>query len=476
MCGAQCNVWLLPETWISFIPTKCLTPTVSPSRTNERQRSSEDLKKSVDEGKVSEETITQACRRILVAKYKLGLFKDPYKYSDSKRPKRDILTDANKKLAREAARKSFVLFKNENNTLPLSKTAKIALVGPLADSKNNMLGTWAPTGDPQLSVSILEGLKNVAPNARITYAKGANISNDTSFAKKVNVFGPRLEMSEESPEALLAEALKAAENADVIVAVVGEASEMSGEAASRTDISIPESQKVLIRELAKTGKPVVLALMSGRPLVITEELDLPVSILQIWHPGIEAGNAVADVLFGDYNPSGKLTATWPRNVGQIPIYHSEKNTGRPAPSEAFEKFKSQYLDAPNAPLLAFGFGISYTTFDYKNLQVSKKEIAQGEAIEVRVDVTNTGAYDGTEIVQLYLHDVVRSLTPPMRTLKGFENVFLKKGETKTVVLTLEADDLKFYNGSLDFVAEAGEFEIFVGGDSNASLKETFTLN
>ncbi|WP_405330324.1 beta-glucosidase BglX [Leeuwenhoekiella sp. LLG6367-2.1] len=434
------------------------------------------LKKSVDEGKVSEETITQACRRILVAKYKLGLFKDPYKYSDSKRPKRDILTDANKKLAREAARKSFVLFKNENNTLPLSKTAKIALVGPLADSKNNMLGTWAPTGDPQLSVSILEGLKNVAPNAQITYAKGANISNDTSFAKKVNVFGPRLEISEESSEALLAEALKAAENADVIVAVVGEASEMSGEAASRTDISIPESQKVLIRELAKTGKPVVLALMSGRPLVITEELDLPVSILQIWHPGIEAGNAVADVLFGDYNPSGKLTATWPRNVGQIPIYHSEKNTGRPAPSEAFEKFKSQYLDAPNAPLLAFGFGLSYTTFDYKNLQVSKKEIAQGEAIEVRVDVTNTGAYDGTEIVQLYLHDVVRSLTPPMRTLKGFENVFLKKGETKTVVLTLEADDLKFYNGSLDFVAEAGEFEIFVGGDSNASLKETFTLN
>jgi len=434
------------------------------------------LKKSVDEGKVSEETITQACRRILVAKYKLGLFKDPYKYSDSKRPKRDILTDANKKLAREAARKSFVLFKNENNTLPLSKTAKIALVGPLADSKNNMLGTWAPTGDPQLSVSILEGLKNVAPNARITYAKGANISNDTSFAKKVNVFGPRLEISEESAEALLAEALKAAENADVIVAVVGEASEMSGEAASRTDISIPESQKVLIRELTKTGKPVVLALMSGRPLVIKEELDLPVSILQIWHPGIEAGNAVADVLFGDYNPSGKLTATWPRNVGQIPIYHSEKNTGRPAPSEAFEKFKSQYLDAPNAPLLAFGFGMSYTTFDYKNLQVSKKEIAQGEAIEVRVDVTNTGAYDGNEIVQLYLHDVVRSLTPPMRTLKGFENVFLKKGETKTVVLTLQADDLKFYNGSLDFVAEAGDFEIFVGGDSNASLKETFTLN
>lgn len=434
------------------------------------------LKKSVDEGNVSEETITQACRRILVAKYKLGLFKDPYKYSDSKRPKRDILTAENRQLAREAARKSFVLLKNENNILPLAKNANIALIGPLADNKNNMLGTWAPTGDPQLSIPVLQGLKNVAPNAKITYAKGANISNDSAFAKKVNVFGPRIDISEKTPDSLLEEALAAAKTADIIVAVVGEATEMSGEAASRTDITIPESQKVLIRALAETGKPLVLVLMSGRPLVIEEELALPVSILQVWHPGIEAGNAVADVLFGDYNPSGKLTATWPRNVGQIPIYHSEKNTGRPAPSEAFEKFKSQYLDAPNAPLLAFGFGLSYTTFDYKNLQVSKKEIALGEAIEVRVDVTNTGAYDGTEIVQLYLHDVVRSLAPPMRTLKGFKNVFLKKGETKTVILTLEADDLKFYNGSLDFVAEAGEFEIFVGGDSNASLKETFTLN
>ncbi|MGO4913704.1 beta-glucosidase BglX [Leeuwenhoekiella sp. W20_SRS_FM14] len=434
------------------------------------------LKKSVDEGNVSEETITQACRRILVAKYKLGLFKDPYKYSDSKRPKRDILTAENRQLAREAARKSFVLLKNENNILPLAKNANIALIGPLADNKNNMLGTWAPTGDPQLSIPVLQGLKNVAPNAKITYAKGANISNDSAFAKKVNVFGPRIDISEQTPNSLLEEALAAAKTADIIVAVVGEATEMSGEAASRSDITIPESQKVLIRALAETGKPLVLVLMSGRPLVIEEELALPVSILQVWHPGIEAGNAIADSLFGDYNPSGKLTATWPRNVGQIPIYHSEKNTGRPAPTAAFEKFKSQYLDVPNAPLLPFGYGLSYTTFAYKNLTVTKKEIAQGEPVEIQVDVTNTGDYDGTEIVQVYLHDVVRTLAPPKRTLKGFKNVFLKKGETKTVTLTLEADDLKFYNGALDFVAEAGEFEIFVGGDSNASLKETFTLN
>ncbi|RXG18274.1 beta-glucosidase [Leeuwenhoekiella aestuarii] len=434
------------------------------------------LKKSVEEGKVTEETITNACRRILEAKHRLGLFEDPYKYSDSKRPQRDILTDANKVVAREAARKSFVLLKNENNTLPLAKNAKIALVGPLANSKNNMLGTWAPTGDPQLSIPILEGLKNVAPDAQITYTKGANISNDSAFAKKVNVFGPRIEISQESPEALLAEALAAANNADVVVAVVGEATEMSGEAGSRTDITIPESQKHLIRELVKTGKPVVLVLMSGRPLVITEEMDLAVSILQVWHPGIEAGNAVADVVFGDYNPSGKLTASWPRNVGQIPVYHSMKNTGRPAPGPEFEKFKSQYLDSPNAPLLPFGYGLSYTSFEYGNLSLAKKEINQGESLEVQVDVTNTGDRDGEEVVQLYLHDIVRSITPPVRTLKGFEKVFLKKGETKTVTLTLEADDLKFYNGALDFVAEPGEFEIFVGGNSNASLKGTFTLN
>ncbi|UBZ08875.1 beta-glucosidase BglX [Leeuwenhoekiella palythoae] len=434
------------------------------------------LKKSVDEGKVSEATITNACRRILEAKYKLGLFDDPYKYSDNKRPERDILTAANKEVAREAARKSFVLLKNENKTLPLAKTAKIALVGPLANNKNNMLGTWAPTGDPQLSTPILEGLKNVAPNAEISFAKGANISNDSAFAKKINVFGPRIEISEATPEAMLAEALANAKTADVVVAVVGEASEMSGESSSRTDITIPESQKTLIQELVKTGKPVVLVLMSGRPLDITEELALPVSILQVWHPGIEAGNAVADVLFGNYNPSGKLTASWPQNVGQIPVYHSMKTTGRPAPSTEFQKFKSQYLDAANAPALAFGYGLSYTTFEYSNLKLSSKSIGQNEYVTVMVDVTNTGAYDGEEVVQLYLHDVVRSITPPMRTLKGFHKVFIKKGETKTVTLTLKAEDLKFYNGSLEFISEPGEFEVFVGGDSNASLKETFTLN
>ena len=433
------------------------------------------LKKSLEEGTVSEDQITQACRRILEAKYKLGLFEDPYRYIDAKRPAKDILSKENRKVAREAAARSFVLLKNHNNVLPLKKNIKIALVGPLANNKNNMLGTWAPTGDLELSVPILDGLKKVTPTATITYAKGANISDDPELAKKVNVFGPRIEIDGRSPEEMLKEALDLANKSDVVVAVVGEATEMSGEAASRTDLSIPESQKKIIRALVATGKPVALVLMSGRPLTIPEELALPVSILQVWHPGVEAGNAVADVIFGDYNPAGKLTATWPVNVGQIPIYHSMKNTGRPSTSETFQKFQSNYLDAPNAPLLPFGYGLSYTQFEYSNLSIDKTEIGQGESVTITVTLKNTGNYDGEEVVQLYLRDVVRSITPPMRELKGFKKVFLKRGETKSVTLTLDPDYLKFYNSQLDFVLEPGEFEAYIGTDSNATEKVTFKL-
>ncbi len=434
------------------------------------------LKKSVDEGKVSEEQITKATRRILEAKHKLGLLDDPYLYSDESRPEKDILSEENRAVARKAARQSFVLLKKHENTLPLSKDAKIALVGPLADNKNNMLGTWAPTGDPQLSIPVLEGLKNLAPDAEISYAKGANISNDTTYAKNVNVFGPRIEISEESPEAMLEEALQVSENADVIVAVVGEATEMSGEAASRTNLNIPESQQQMIRELVKTGKPVVLVLMSGRPLVISEEMEMPVSILQVWHPGVEAGNAIADVLFGDYNPSGKLTATWPRNVGQIPIYYSMKTTGRPAasPSE-FEKFKSNYLDVENTPQLPFGYGLSYTDFEYGETTASADELNADGSITITTTITNTGDYDGAEVVQLYTHDRVRSITPPMKELKAFKKVSLKKGESKEVSFEITAEDLKFYNADLEFVVEPGEFEFFVSGSSDHEFTGTFTV-
>lgn len=433
------------------------------------------LRKSVKEGKVTEAEITHACRMVLEAKYRSGLFEDPFRYLDTDRPKKDILTAENRALARKLAAHSFVLLKNHDNILPIKKDVKLALVGPLADSRNNMLGTWAPTGNPDLAVTILEGFKNVASGARITYAKGANISNDPEFAKKINVFGSRISIDKRSSEELLQEALAVAKTSDVVVAVVGEATEMSGEAASRTDISIPDSQKKLIRELVATGKPVVLVLMSGRPLTIPEEFDLPVAILQVWHPGVEAGNAIADVVFGDYNPSGKLTTTWPRNMGQIPIYHSVKNTGRPAPKDKFDKFKSNYLDVDNTPLISFGYGLSYTTFEYSNLTLNKKNIMQGESVDITVTVENTGNYDGEEIVQLYLRDVVRTITPPVRQLKGFKKVFLKKGERRTVNLELTPDDLKFYNGSLEFVSEPGEFEVFVGTDSNASLKKSFVL-
>jgi len=434
------------------------------------------LKKSLDQGKVTETDITNACRRVLEAKYLSGLFDDPYRYLDPQRAKKDILAEDNRALARKLATHSFVLLKNHNNILPLKKAGKIALVGPLADSRENMLGTWAPTGDFNLAVTILEGFKNVGAGAIIQYAKGANISDDTDFAKNVNALGKRIVIDERSSETMLKEAVDLTNTSDVVVAVVGEASEMSGESSSRTDISIPESQKRLIRALVDTGKPVVLVLMSGRPLTISEELDMPVSILQVWHPGVEAGNAIADVVFGDYNPSGKLTATWPINVGQIPIYHSAKVTGRPAPeSGEFQKFRSNYLDAPNTPLLPFGYGLSYTTFEYSDLRVSKKEIGQGESVSATVTVKNTGDHAGEEVVQLYLRDVVRSITPPKRQLKGFQKIKLKKGERKEVTITLTPDDLKFYDAQLEFVSEPGEFKIFVGTDSDADLSESFIL-
>ncbi|MDD4245670.1 MAG: beta-glucosidase BglX [Dysgonamonadaceae bacterium] len=433
------------------------------------------LMKSVDEGKVSEEEITQAARRILEAKERLGLLDNPYLYSDAGRPARDILSQENRDLARKAAAASFVLLKKEGNVLPLKKNAKIALVGPLANDQNNMLGTWAPTGDFKLSIPILQGIKNVAPNAQVTYAKGANITDDAELAEKVNVFGPRAIIDERTPDEMLQEAMQTAQNADVVVAVVGEASEMTGESANRTNLDIPESQKKLIRKLAASGKPVVLVLMSGRPLTIAEEMNLPVNILQVWFPGVEAGNAVADVLFGNYNPSGKLTMTWPRNVGQIPIYYSMKTTGRPQEGDEFQKFRSNYLDVENSPLLPFGYGLSYTEFEYETAKADKEELQADGKITISTIITNTGDYDGYEIAQLYIHDKIRSITPPMKQLIGFKKVFLKKGESQEVQFEVTADDLKFYNAKLEHVAEPGEFEFFIAGNSDKEFEGSFVL-
>ncbi|HVK97294.1 MAG TPA: beta-glucosidase BglX [Flavisolibacter sp.] len=435
------------------------------------------LKKSLKEGKVTQKQIDDACRRVLEAKYKLGLFDDPYRYTNATRAAREVLSPDKRVAAREFAVRSAVLLKNEKNTLPLKKTGTVALIGPLANNKNNMLGTWAVSGDITLSVPVLEGVQNAAGRSlTVLYSKGANISDDTTFAKKVNVFGTRIDIDSLPPDQLLNNALETAARADVVVAVVGEASEMSGESANRSDINLPESQKRLLEALAKTGKPLVVVLMSGRPLTIERENQIATSILQVWHPGHEAGNAVADLLFGAYNPSGKLTMTFPRNVGQVPIYYNHKRTGRPQAGDEFQKFRSNYLDVPNSPLFPFGYGLSYTTFSYSDIQLSSNTMNRtGAGIKATVTVTNTGAYNGDEVVQLYIHDPVASVTQPVKKLKGFQKVFLRQGESKQVTFNIGLEELKFFNSDLKWVAEPGEFKVFIGTSSSDVKEASFTL-
>ena len=433
------------------------------------------LKKSLREGKVTQKQIDDACRRVLEAKYKLGLFDDPFRYIDEARMKQEVLTAERRKVAREIAAHTFVLLKNNSQALPLKRSGTIALIGPLANDKSNMLGTWAVSGDPQMSIPVLEGMKNVGgAGVNILYAKGANISDDTLFAKKVNVFGTRIDIDKRSTEEMLTEALNVANKSDVLVVVVGEASEMSGEAASRTDITIPESQRFLVRALSKTGKPLIVVVMTGRPLALTEENELATSMIVTWHAGIEAGNAIADVLFGTYNPSGKLSATFPRNLGQVPIYYNHKNTGRPSAPNS-PKFQSNYLDVPNTPLFPFGYGLSYTSFAYSDFSINKKEMRASEKITASVTVTNNGNYDGEEVVQLYIRDIVGSITRPLKELKGFQKVFLKKGESKKITFAIGIDDLKFYNYDLKWVAEPGDFEVMIGTNSEQVNKTGFKL-
>ncbi len=433
------------------------------------------LENSLAQKKVTLQKIDIACRRILEAKYKLGLFDNPYRYLTEGKDIQEILTPKTRGAARIIATKSFVLLKNNNQTLPLKKGGNIALIGPLANDKSNMLGTWAVSGEASVSIPVLDGMKNVASaTVNIVYAKGANISDDTSLAKKVNVFGTRIDIDKRSASELLTEALNVANQSDIIVAVVGEASEMSGEAASRTDISIPESQKQLIRALSKTGKPLVLVVMSGRPLALLEENNLATSILQVWHAGTEAGNAIADVLFGNYNPSGKLTASFPINVGQVPIYYAQKNTGRPSGDDS-PKFQSNYLDAPNDPLFPFGYGLSYSTFAYGDIALDKNVIKKNEQLIASITVTNTGIYDGEEVVQLYIRDIAGSITRPIKELKGFKKIMLKVGETKKVEFKITDKELGFYNSEGEFITEPGEFLVMIGTSSKKVSIAKFTM-
>lgn len=425
------------------------------------------LARSVKEGKVSVADIDAACLRILEAKYKLGLFDDPYRYIDESRPAKDILTAENRAVARRVAAHSMVLLKNSNQVLPLKKSGTIALVGPLADNRRNMLGTWVVAGDWKQSVSVLEGMKNVAGNnVNIITAKGANITDDTAlFLKRVNALGVEAEIDARTPAQMIDEAVAAANKADVVVAVVGESSNMSGESSSRADISIPASQQALLKALAKTGKPLVIVLFNGRPLTLVWENEQASAILDAWAPGTEAGNAVADVLFGNYNPSGKITATFPRSVGQIPIYYNHKNTGRPFDGTGFPKFKSNYLDESNDPLYPFGYGLSYTKFEYSPVMLSKTNLKGNETLTATVTLSNTGKYAGEEVVQLYITDPVASVTRSVKDLKGFQKIMLQPGESKDISFQITTEQLSFFNSDLKKVWEPGKFIVRIGTNS-----------
>ena len=434
------------------------------------------LEKSLKEGKVTMAEIDKACRRILEAKYKLGLFDDPYKYCDASRVKKDIFTAENRTVARKIATETFVLLKNENNLLPLQRKGKIALVGPLANTKANMPGTWSVAAASDKYNSLYESMKqSLAGKAEVLYAKGSNLMYDAQREAEATMFGREMRDLRSAQE-LLDEALSVASQADVIVAAVGESSEMSGESSSRTNLEMPDAQRDLLTALKKTGKPIVLVYFAGRSTVMTWEQENFPAILNVWFGGSEAADAICDVVFGDVSPSGKLTTTFPKNVGQIPLYYNHLNTGRPLEAgKWFSKFRSNYLDIDNDPLYPFGYGLSYTTFRYGDLQLSNNSMNERGKITASVTVTNTGNYDADEIVQMYIRDMVGSVARPVKELKGFERIHLKKGESRTVSFDITAEQLKFYNSTLNWACEPGEFEVMVGGNSRDVQTKKFSL-
>ena len=429
------------------------------------------LKKSLSEGKITQAEIDMATKRILEAKYDLGLFDDPYRYGDSKKARKEIYSNENREIARSAAAQSMVLLKNENQVLPLKKGGTVAVIGPLVNNSMNMAGTWSVATKHAASVNLMQGLEaNYGKDVKFISAKGANIDYDSKLEDIYAAHGKKTDRDSRSKEQLLKEAVDVANKADVIVLAIGESAEMSGESSSRTEITIPQSQVDLLNELKKTGKPIAMVLFTGRPLALTNVKDAPDAILNAWFAGSEAGNAIADVLFGKVNPSGKLPMTFPRSLGQVPIYYNAKNTGRPLEQTLvdkceYQRFRSNYMDECNTPLYPFGFGLSYTKFDYSDVKISNENPKGNQTIQASVTVTNTGNFDGNEVVQLYIRDLVGSMTRPVKELKGFQKVMLKKGESKTVTFNISPEDLKFYNNDLKFDWEAGEFDIMIGTNS-----------
>lgn len=427
------------------------------------------LKKSFEEKKITEEQINEACRRILEVKYKLGLFDDPFHYCDEKRTQTDIFTEKNRSTAKHIACRSFVLLKNDRQILPLAKTnLTLALIGPLADDHRNVIGSWSAAGDWKQSVSVREGIQNLLQDQiEVLYAKGSNLIEEPLVLQQLNAFSSEIVLDERSADVMIEEAVRIAEKSDVIVAVVGEAQSMSGEGGCRVDIGLPECQKRLLKTLFETGKPVVLVLMNGRPLTLTWEDEHATAILETWFAGTEAGNAIAEVLFGFYNPSGKLTSTFPRHVGQIPLYYNHKKTGRPFNANRFiDRFKSRYIDMPNTALYPFGFGLSYTQFRYDSIRLNKSElVGDDDQLIVEINIENIGLYDGEEIVQLYITDPCSSVTRAVRELKNFQKIFLRSKQTCNVTFLVTINDLKFYNTNLEYNWEQGEFLIHIGSDS-----------
>ncbi|AZA99096.1 beta-glucosidase BglX [Chryseobacterium joostei] len=430
------------------------------------------LKKSLSEGKVTQAEIDTAARRVLEAKYDLGLFDNPYKHGDAKLAAKEVYSMENRNIARNVAAQSMVLLKNENQVLPLKKSGTVAVIGPLVNNSINMSGTWSVATKHNVSVNLMQGLQaNYGKEVKFLSAKGANIDYNAKLEEIYAAHGKKTDRDNRSKEELLKEAVDIANKADVIVLAIGESAEMSGESSSRSEITIPQSQVDLLNELKKTGKPIAMILFTGRPLALTNVKDTPDAILNAWFPGSEAGNAMADVLFGKVNPSGKLPMTFPRSLGQVPIYYNAKNTGRPLDQKLtdkceYQRFRSNYMDECNTPLYSFGYGLSYTKFNYSDISVSNANPKGDQAIQASVTVTNTGNYDGAEVVQLYIRDMVGSITRPVKELKGFQKIFLKKGESKKVTFDITPENLKFYNGELKYDWESGDFDLMIGTSSD----------
>ncbi|MEO6151425.1 MAG: beta-glucosidase BglX [Mucilaginibacter sp.] len=431
-----------------------------------------ELKRLVVAKKLDVAVIDLACRRVLEAKYRLGLFDDPYRNISEARAAKEMMSADKMALAKEAALKSIVLLKNDNSTLPLTTGQKIAFVGPFINDQRNLVGNWSGAGDPKKAVSLWSALQMQYPSNKFTYSKGCNVLDDEALIKKLNPHGAEIVPDTKSPDELIKDAVDKAKDADVVVAFVGEPFGMTGEAASRSDISLPANQQNLLKALKATGKPVVLVLMNGRPLTLQWENDNMAAIVETWYGGTRAGDAIADVLFGKYNPSGKLTMTFPRSVGQIPIYYNAKNTGRPMSDE---KYTSKYLDVPNTPLYPFGHGLSYSTFAYGDITLNKIAINTAGTLQATVNVRNNGKWDGEETVQLYIRDMAGSVTRPLKELKGFQKVFLKVGESRDITFTISAADLKFYDINMKYSNEPGDYQLFIGGSSQDVKEAAFKL-